>query len=131
MYPHREVGLILLILGILLLVVAVLIGGVCGPTSGGSAFYPGAMYCQYPYAAGAALLGVLAFVLLVVGLVLISMRNPATLPPPPFYPMAWPMAAPPSPPPPPAPLLACRACGRIYPMGLHAFCPSCGAKLGA
>jgi hypothetical protein len=37
--------------------------------------------------------------------------------------------------PPPAapatPLLACRGCGRVYPLGQFAFCPSCGQKLGA
>jgi hypothetical protein len=37
--------------------------------------------------------------------------------------------------PPPAtpavPQVACKGCGRVYPLGQFAFCPSCGQKLGA
>jgi hypothetical protein len=31
----------------------------------------------------------------------------------------------------PAALIACKGCGRIYPLGSFAFCPGCGQKLGA
>lgn len=31
---------------------------------------------------------------------------------------------------PAATLVACKGCGRVYPIGAYAFCPSCGQKLG-
>ncbi|HYK93682.1 MAG TPA: hypothetical protein VEY07_06535 [Thermoplasmata archaeon] len=38
----------------------------------------------------------------------------------------------PLPPPPTTPAsIACRACGRVSPMGQFAFCPGCGQRLGA
>ncbi len=32
---------------------------------------------------------------------------------------------------PPGSLIACRGCGRVWPLGPFAFCPGCGQKLGA
>lgn len=137
MYPHREVGVVLVILGILLLVFAVLIGGVCQIVNTTGPFYgPATTGCVYPYAAGAVLLGLLGFILLIVGLVVITIRNPATLPPVQYYPPVapWPQyAPPPAPTPPSAPpaqLIACRNCGRVYHQNTHTFCPNCGTKLG-
>jgi len=31
----------------------------------------------------------------------------------------------------PGTLVACRGCGKVYPVGPFAFCPACGQKLGA
>lgn len=31
----------------------------------------------------------------------------------------------------PGSLIACKACGRVHPVGQFAFCPTCGQKLGA
>jgi hypothetical protein len=35
------------------------------------------------------------------------------------------------PPPAPVPQVACKGCGRVYPVGQFGFCPNCGQKLGS
>jgi uncharacterized membrane protein len=129
MYPHREVGLVLLLLGILMFIVAVVLGSYCDTTSYSGPPYPSTS-CLYPYAPGAVLLGVLGFVLIIVGLVLVTQRNPATVTPVPYSGAGW-MPYYPLPPPPPAPMIACKSCGRVYTLGQFGFCPNCGSKLGA
>ncbi len=127
LYLHRELGVALLVVGILLLIIAVAIGGYCVYSSGSYAPSSG---CYYPYAGGAVVLGFVGFILLVVGLVLALVRNPAY----PtgatgYYAAPWP----PVPPPPPVPssFIACKGCGRVYPLGPFAYCPNCGTKLGS
>lgn len=124
MYPHRELGIVLLVIGVLLLIFAVVAGGYCQASGPGGPAFPSG--CVYPYAAGAILLGFLGFVLLIVGIVLVASRTP-TNPPVVFYPPPY-WGAPPVPPPPPQ--VACMKCGRVYHMGLHAYCPNCGTKIG-
>ncbi len=128
-YPHRELGIVLLILGILLMVFAVLVGGVCQMVSSGGPYPPAG--CYYPYAAGAALMGLIGFVFIIVGIILAVSRTPTTEPVSSVYP-PWAHYHPPAPPPPPPAVaqVACRNCGRIHPHGLYAVCPDCGAKLG-
>lgn len=133
-YPHRELGIALIVLGALLLVFAVLLGGVCQPTTysypGGPAYPPGPQpapvsVCNYPYAPGAVLLGIVGFIFLVVGIVAAATRAAPPTPVLPYSPGLWW----PPPPPPPAQLVACRSCGRVHPLGAHNFCPNCGSKL--
>ena len=132
LYPHREVGLALIILAVLLIILATLLVGYCSPvTYSGPVYPPGpsTTSCEYPYAGGSIFLGLVGFVLLIVGLVLMTQRNPAYAWSSPNA-AAWtPYYVPP--PPPPAPQIACKGCGRIYPLGQHPFCPNCGSKLGA
>lgn len=123
-YPHRDLGIVFVVIGLLLLVFAVVVGGYCQVvTSGG--------YCLYPYAVGGIVLGLIGFILFIAGLIYITIRTPTVNPAPPFFAPGW--MPPPMfpPPPPPAPLLACKNCGRIFAVGQHLFCPNCGSKLGA
>ena len=135
LYPHREIGIVLFVIGVLLLVLAVVLAGYCQPINTPSIppYSPTPFsQCDYPYAAGGSLLGVIGFVLLLVGIILMVSRNPAipTSPPNVVYP--WPAYAtyPAWPPPPPPPQIACTKCGRVYQVGQHPYCPNCGTKLG-
>ena len=130
MYPHREVGIAVLILGVLLIVLAAVLGGYCGPVNSGPGIAPGPG-CAYTYAGSAALLGLTGLVLIIVGLVFVTQRNPATMPALGYPASGW---AQPQyylpPPPPPPPMVACKSCGRVHTAGHYAFCPDCGSKLG-
>lgn len=128
LYPHRELGIVLLVLGILLLLAAVALGGFCQVVSAGGPAVP-APSCVYPYAAGSAALGLVGFILFLVGVILIVTRSPAYAPPVAHYPPVW-VPFPPPPPPAPVGLIACKGCGRVYALNQYAFCPSCGTKLG-
>ena len=131
MYPHREAGIVLLILGILLLVLAIIVGSICQTVS-----FPGGApsSCAYPFAGTAVALGLVGFVLLIVGLILFVSRSPAYMPGT-YYGPYWgyPHVAPPAPGPAAiaSPMIACRNCGRVYGLNQHPFCPNCGTKLGA
>ena len=131
LYPHRELGVALLVVGILLLIVAVAIGGYCAYSAGGPSYppMPVTQGCYYPYAGAAVVLGLVGFILLIYGLILIVTRNPVY-----SRAMAGYFAAPwpPVPPPPPVPaaFIACKSCGHVYHVGQFAFCPNCGTKLG-
>ncbi len=135
MYPHREFGLALLVLGILLLIVGVALASYCaGGLNPGGPGYPSGpavpMYsCYYQYMGAGAVLGFVGFILLIVGLVLMVTRNPVYASTGPYYAPPWPPLPPPPPPLVPSSLIACRGCGRVYHLGLFTFCPNCGSKL--
>lgn len=129
-YPHRDAGVALLIIGILMVVAAVIVGSICTPFSGG----PGPAFSTFcPFSGVAFVLGVLGFLLVILGVVLMVVRGPAHGPGP-YAAPGWGYSAPVPPPtpfPPAAPSwIACKNCGRVYGLNQHPFCPNCGSKLG-
>lgn len=127
LYPHREVGIVLLILAVLLFIFAALLGGVCAGgagTPGGPSPMPAA--CFYPYSGAAVILGLLGLLFIILGIVLVVVRAASPYPVAAYPAPGWPA--------PTAPmvhtLISCRSCGRVYSTGIYAFCPACGNKLG-
>ena len=131
LYPHREVGVLFVVLGLLAVLVAVLAGGYCQPVSSGGVVPGSYQGCVYPYGLGAVALGLLGFILFVVGIAFAFARNPAAIPPPVQFAPPWMHYPPPPPPPPPTTMVACRTCGRVYRVGEFLFCPNCGNKIGS
>ena len=130
-YPHRELGIVLLVLGVLLMVFAVIIGGVCQTINSGPGGPPSQPFsgCIYPYGFGAAVLGAIGLIFLILGIILVALRNPPASPLAPYTPFPW-YPFPPPPPPPLPQLIACKNCGRVYPLNQFSYCPVCGSKIG-
>ncbi len=124
-HPHRDSGIVLLVLGIL---------GIIG---GGFA----ASYCSasligicidYPYAGVGDLAVLLGIVLLIVGIILIVLKGPAS-PPTVVYSSVAPPSWPPTPPQPPqtpgnVPARYCPSCGASNSL-VARFCSRCGKPL--
>jgi hypothetical protein len=115
-YPHRTLGIVLLILGILMLIGGIAAAAYCSLSILG-------VCLDYPYAGAGVLLALVGVILLIVGIVLMVLKGSApTAPPQPLY------AAPPGQDPPPG--YYPPAAGPVYspPAAAPAerYCPACG-----
>lgn len=117
-YPYRDLGVVLVCLGIGLLVVGIFLASVCGVGFGG-------ICLDYPYAGVGDVLAGIGIVLLIVGLVLLFV--PGARPQQPVPPVVY-VPQPMLYPPPLLPERFCPVCGTGN-QRVSTYCISCGRPL--